>query len=224
MASPERSGYPLVTKTVLAESEHTLLVEKCRALPPAKGDYLVRDYVRNMILTVLDYQMQTKAVERADAYFAANHSPTITTHRQLKETLQRYPGTKEGNIAAAMFLWNYRLWTRAQQLRGLLGYFEARGVTTQTALEVWAKESEFKRDFEGRVPGLGLAVYQWLVMRQGIETVKPDVHVRRFAEEALARRLGDGEIVAAFEAVAEELSLKAYELDWRIWEHQRTKV
>jgi hypothetical protein len=118
---------------------------------------------------------------------------------------------------------NYRLWTRARQLRGLLDYFEARGVTTQAALEAWAKGGEFKRDFEGRVPGLGLAVYQWLVMRQGIETVKPDVHVRRFAEEALARRLGDAEIVAAFEAVAKELSLKAYELDWRIWEHERAK-
>jgi hypothetical protein len=224
MASPELSGYSLVTKTLLTASEHSLLVGKCRALPPAKGNYLVKDYVRNMLLTVLDYQMKTKAVERADAYFAANHAPTITTHGQLKETLRRYPETKGGNIDAAMFLWNYRLWTRAQQLRGLLDYFEARDVTTQAALEDWAKGSEFRRDFEGRVRGLGLAVYQWLVMRQGIETVKPDVHVRRFAEEALGRRLGDAELVAAFEAVAKGLSLKAYELDWRIWEHQRTKT
>src|SRR3954447_12254243 len=110
---------------MLSPSDCALLVEKCRVLEAAKGTYLVRDYVRNMILTVLDYNMRTKAVERADAYFAANHARTITTHYQLKDTLRRYPNTKQGNIDAAVFLWNYRLWTRAQQLRGLLDYFEA---------------------------------------------------------------------------------------------------
>lgn len=208
---------------MLTPTEHTLLVAKCRELQPAKGNYLVKDYVRNMILTVLDYNMKTKAVERADAFFAANNGRTITTHEQLKATLQRYPETKDGNTQAAMFLWNYRFWTRVQQLRGLLDYFETRGVTTQVNLEEWARTSEFKRDFEKKVPGLAIAVYQWLVMRQGVETVKPDVHVRRFAEEALARHLRDAELVVGFEAVAKELSLKAYELDWRIWEHQRLK-
>jgi len=36
-----------------------------------------------------------------------------------------------------------------------------------------------------------LARYQWLVMRQGVDTVKPDVHVRRFAEAAVGRKLND---------------------------------
>jgi hypothetical protein len=93
--------------------------------------------------------------------------------------LLRFPDTKEGNTPAAHFLWNYRLWTRAHQLRGLLDYFEQRGVTTQEALKAWARESDFDRDFRGRVPGLAFAVYKWLVMRQGVESVKPDVHVRR---------------------------------------------
>ena len=209
---------------MLTTTEHQRLVNRCREIPPAKGIYLIDDYVRNMILTVLDYCMRTKAVERAHDYFVKTHGELIRTHHQLKDALLRFPATKEGNTAAARFLWNYRLWTRAQQLRGLLDYFEQRGVTTQEELKEWAREGDFDRDFRGRVPGLAFAVYKWLVMRQGVETVKPDVHVRRFAETTLGRRLSDQEIVGAFEAVARELSLRAYELDWRIWESQRQEI
>ena len=69
--------------------------------------------------------------------------------------------------------------------------------------------------------GLGIAVYHWLVMRQGVDTVKPDVHVRRFAEGAVGRSLTDEEVVAAVSDAAHKLGLKAYELDWRIWEASR---
>jgi hypothetical protein len=39
---------------MLLTPQYSLLVEKCRSLPPAKGNYLVKDYVRNMLLSVLD--------------------------------------------------------------------------------------------------------------------------------------------------------------------------
>ena len=119
-------------------TEYQRLVDCCRELPPAKGVYLIDDYVRNMILTVIDYCMRTKAVERAHDYFVATHGESIRTHHQLKDALLRFPETKEGNIDAARFLWNYRLWTRVQQLRGLLNYFESRGVMTQEELRRWA--------------------------------------------------------------------------------------
>jgi hypothetical protein len=41
---------------------------------------------------------------------------------------------------------------------------------------------------DGTSRGLGIAVYHWLIMRQGVDTVKPDVHVRRFAEGVIAGR------------------------------------
>ena len=161
---------------------------------------------------------------RGRDYFVATHGESIRTHRQLKDALLRFPETKEGNIDAARFLWNYRLWTRVQQLRGLLDYFENRGVMTQEELRRWARQSDFKRDFERKVPGLAFAVYKWLVMRQGVETVKPDVHVRRFVTTAFGRSVTDMEIVHLLENVAKELSRKAYELDSSIWESQRVKV
>ena len=75
--------------------------------------------------------------------------------------------------------------------------------------------------FAGRVRGLGPAVYQWLVMRQGVDTIKPDVHVRRFAEAAVGRPLGDRDLIDAVCRAAQRLGIKAYEFDWRIWEASR---
>jgi len=58
-------------------------------------------------------------------------------------------------------------------------------------------------------------------MRQGVDTVKPDVHVRRFAEAAVGRPLSDAEVVEVVTRAALELQIEAYELDWRIWEASR---
>ena len=55
-------------------------------------------------------------------------------------------------------------------------------------------------------------------MRQRVDTVKPDVHVRRFAEAALARPLTDGNVVDVVTRAAERLQIKAYEPHWRIRE------
>jgi hypothetical protein len=100
--------------------------------------------------------------------------------------MERHPEDQAGNTALARHLWGYNLWTRAQQRRDLARYFRTIGVTNQQELKRWALTSTFKMDFEGRVKGLGPAVYQWLVMRQGVDTIKPDVHVRRFVESAVA--------------------------------------
>jgi hypothetical protein len=106
-------------------------------------------------------------------------------------------------------------------LRGLSAYFVARGVVDLAGLREWAERSSFKRDFEGQIRGLGPAVYNWLVMRLGIETVKPDVHIMRFVESTLGRRVGEADAVALVCDAARVMSCKTYELDWRIWTYQR---
>src|SRR4029079_8518116 len=114
--------------------------------------------------------------------------------------------------------WGYRLWTRAQQLRGLAAYFRSIGVVDEASLRDWAHRRAFRADFEGRVKGLGRAVYESLVMRQGVDSVKPDVHVRRFAEAAVGVRVNDVALVDVVSRAAAQLGLKATELDLRIWE------
>lgn len=192
-----------------------------QALPPAKGNYLEPDFVMNVLATVIDYQTQTRTVERALEHFRRERWDEIRTFDDLEHCCKRFPDDKDGNTAFAQYLWGYNMWTRAEQLRGLIAFFWRHGITNQEALRDWAQRSNFKTDFEGKVKGLGPAVYNWLVMRQGVETVKPDVHVRRFAETAVGRRLNDQEIVDVVVQAAHRLGVPAYELDWAIWEAGR---
>jgi hypothetical protein len=188
------------------------------SLTPAASSSLEEDFVTNLFVTVLDYQLQTPVVVRALEHFRLNRWDDVRTLDELQAVLARYPDDRRGNSALAVYLWGYKFWTRAQQLRGLARYFRSIGVVDQETLRAWAHESEFRRDFEGRVKGLGVAVYQSLVMRQGVDTVKPDVHVRRFAEAAVGRRLSDAELIEVVTRAAGKLGIRANELDWRIWD------
>jgi hypothetical protein len=139
----------------------------------------------------------------------------------LEHVLPRFSDDKGGNTALAQYLWGYNLWTRAHMLRDLVSYFDQIGVRDQESLRTWAASSDFESDFKGRVKGLGFASYKSLLIRQGIDTVKPDTHVKRFVQAAIGRRATDTEIVTLVEDAARELGLRAADLDWRIWEHQR---
>jgi hypothetical protein len=221
---------------LLSDAERALLVSRCRALPPS-GDYAEDDYVANLLLTVLDFQMREGAVAAALAHYRLHRWHEVRTHGDLAALLARHPDDNEGHTRLARHLWGHRHFVRAALLRALAGYLGEIGVTTQERLRRWAAESTFEADFEGRVRvtihqegkrprtwGLGYAVYNWLLVRLRIETVKPDLHIHRFVASVLGRSLGDREVVEALSSVAQELGLAAYELDWRIWEHQRGRA
>jgi hypothetical protein len=110
--------------------------------------------------------VQTEVVVRALERFRENRWKEIRTLDDLERVMERFPDDQAGNTALAQYLWGYNHWTRAQQLRRLAHYFRSIGVVNQERLKRWALTSTFKNDFEGRVKGLGPAVYQWLVMRQ----------------------------------------------------------
>ena len=77
-------------------------------------------------------------------------------------------------------------------------------------------------DFSGRVKGLGPVVYQWLVMRLGVETAKPDTHVLRFVSSAIGRPVTEREAIDGLTGAAVALGVQTRELDWSIWEYQRS--
>lgn len=197
------------------------LVAAASALPPPAASYTEDDFVMNVFETVLDFQMSTTAVVRALQHYRDCCWNEVRTIDDLEALLDRYPDDQEGNTAAAEHLWGYKMWTRVGLLRRLVEYLRSIGVVDQERLRRWADRADFKRDFEGRVKGLGIAVFQWLVMRQGVETVKPDVHVHRFVAGALGRRCSDAEVIGLMEATAKVMGIKAYELDWRVWEASR---
>lgn len=206
---------------MISEEDIDKLAAAARALPPSTSSYLEEDFVMNLLETVLDYMLKTEVVVRALERFRENRWREARSLEDLERLMARFPDDQAGNTALAQHLWGYNLWTRAQQLRDLARYFRSIGVLDQAQLKEWALTSTFKNDFEGRVRGLGPAVYQWLVMRQGVDTVKPDVHVRRFAEAAVGRRLNDQDVIELTAKAAHRIGVKAFELDWRIWEMSR---
>jgi hypothetical protein len=202
---------------MIDETDVERVAAAARDLPPAGAASSDEDFLTSLFVTVLDYQLRTVVVTRALEHFSAEHAGAIGTLDELELVMGRFADDRDGNVELALHLWGYRLWTRAGQLRGLCRYFRGIGVADAPSLRAWAHASEFRADFEGRVKGLGRAVYESLVMRQGVDTVKPDVHVRRFAEAAVGRRLNDDDLVAVATQAAQRLELTAQELDLRIW-------
>ncbi len=208
----------------LFATEYSALLEACRALPAAQGNYHIKDFVENLLLTVLDFQMNTKAVVKAMQYFASRTKQDAADLAGLKLLIGEYPDDKPGNTALAQRLWGYNLWTRAAMLRHLITFFEESNVKDQPSLEQWALGAQFKKHFEGRVKGLGYAVFNWLVIRQGVESIKPDVHVLRFVEKAIGRPVKETIAVEALIRVAKDLDMAVHKLDWAIWETGRSTV
>jgi hypothetical protein len=206
---------------MVSEDDVEKLAAAARVLPANTSVYLEDDFIMNLLETVLDYMLQTEVVVRALERFRENRWNEIRTLDDLEQLMARFSEDQAGNTALAQYLWGYNFWTRAQQLRDLVRYFRSIGIVNQQRLKQWALASTFKKDFEGRVKGLGPAVYQWLVMRQGVDTVKPDIHVRRFAEAAVGRKLNAHDVIELTTSAAATIGIKAFELDWRIWEASR---
>jgi len=210
-------------RLMIGEDDIEQMVAACAGLPEPSGDYVIDDFLVNLVATVVDFQTHTTAVERAIAHFEERVRPEFDDVYDLIDLMDRWPDTEEGNTALALHLWRYRMWTRAKMLRGLVDYFLSIGVDDQVQLRERARQATFA-DFEGRVHGLGQAVFQWLIMRQGVETVKPDVHVHRFVAAVLGRRVSDKAAVEVVTAAAERLGRSAIRLDWAIWEAGRSGV
>ncbi|MPZ92497.1 MAG: hypothetical protein GEU68_12805 [Actinobacteria bacterium] len=69
--------------------------------------------------------------------------------------------------------------------------------------------------------GLGIAAYCWLVMRLGVDTVKPDSWFHAFVRRVLGRDLSDTELVQVMTEAAHRVGRNARELDAGVWELER---
>jgi hypothetical protein len=211
----------------LSGDEWVLLERACVIVPPPRvapsigtdDDY--PDYITNLLLTVLDLQLQNPIVNKAIQHYRSNRWDEIRTLEDIERALDRFPENLEGNRAAAKYLWGYLYGARLGRLRGLVRWARETGLTDQDHLRRWAHQSEFERDFRGRVKGLNIAAYCWLVMRLGVDTVKPDVWTHAFVRRVVGRGLGDAELVQVITEAAHRVSRRARELDAAIWEHER---
>src|SRR5947208_14628845 len=110
-------------EAMLDEKELMNLVSRCRSVPLTQNEYVATDFVVALLETVMDYQNATTTVRRASTHFEDNRWDEIRTLDDLERVLARFPADRDGNDALAQYLWGYHHWRRAQELRGLVGYF-----------------------------------------------------------------------------------------------------
>jgi len=205
---------------MLTDAELDALEHAAGTIPLSSFDFVADDYVIALFDTVLDYQNQAAAIQKAKDHYRATHYREIRTLGGLEVVLERFVDDRDGNDELAQYLWGNHHWRRAQELRGLAAYFRERNVTTLRRLRTWATTSE-QADFVGHIKGLGPAVYRSLAMRMGVDTVKPDVHVMRFVAGAIGRNATQAETVESLSEVAARLGVPARDLDWSVLGYQK---
>jgi hypothetical protein len=206
---------------VLSDRELDALEHAASSIPLSSFEFVADDYVLALFDTVLDYQNQAAAIQKAEDHYREQHDREIRTLDDLEAVLDRFPEDREGNDELAQYLWGNHHWRRAQELRGLVRYFRERNVTTLRQLRTWATKSQ-QEDFVGHIKGLGPAVYRSLAMRMGVDTVKPDVHVLRFVSAAIGRTATQAEAVEGLTEAAARLGLPARDLDWSVLGYQKS--
>lgn len=206
---------------MLSDRELDALEHAASSIPLSSFEFVADDYVLALFDTVLDYQNQAAAIQKAEEHYREQHDREIRTLDDLEAVLDRFPEDREGNDELAQYLWGNHHWRRAQELRGLVRYFRERNVTTLRQLRTWATKSQ-QEDFVGHIKGLGSAVYRSLAMRMGVDTVKPDVHVLRFVSAAIGRTATQAEAVEGLTEAAARLGLPARDLDWSVLGYQKS--
>lgn len=203
----------------ISDEEFQTLTIRARTLPPARGVYVQTDYITNLFLAVLDYRSTVDSVRRALGHFRERWGDQIRTLTDLKTFLNRYENSPEGNLFAGSDLWGFRAARRVKELRGLVAYFESRGVVNQDALSRWAHDSSY-RDFMGRVKGLDLPIYEAMLTRLGCGPIKPSEHLRSFISTGLRRPVAETELVPVLKKLARELDMREQDLERRIYEFE----
>jgi len=207
--------------------ERGLLDQACAAVPfpaqpPAIGsDADYTNFVENLMLTVLDLQLHNVIVNNSITHFRTHLGLEICTLDDLETLLASYSPDREGNREAAMFVWGYKYGDRLGRLRSLVAWARAVGITDEEALVAWANRSDFYRDWNQQIKGLGPAAFCWLLMRMGVDIVKPDSWLHGFLRRTVGRDLGNMDLVDEICASARRIGRGARDLDAGIWETER---
>lgn len=204
----------------LSESDFRKLVSRCRSLPPLKGNYLVHDYIENLMLTVLDTGSVSTKSQKAIDHYRNKSKKDLPGFAAFHNMFSRYPDNAANNKKIAKQLWGNNNGSKARTFRQLFTYFGSRGMISIEGLLRWASKADFERDFKGRVKGIGHVTFNWLLTRLGADTVKPDKTNHDFVEKVLGYSVNDKTLIEVLKRAAQEMGIKACELDWRISEYK----
>lgn len=207
----------------LTDDEFTKLAIAVAGLPFIRPTKWETDYLEDVMHTVLNFHIQEPVVINALNFFQlqVQQQHHINDHHQLKALLAKFANDRDGNEAAALFLWSNRHWTRIELLRRLLDFFESIGVTDQPSLHAWIKTASFESDFKGKVKGLGIAVWEWLRIRCGIDSIKPDIWVINFSKRIVGKRISEKVLVDTFGRISPLVGESLSTIDVTIWYYEK---
>jgi len=205
--------------------EYKKLYAACKELDDGP-DHRVDDYALNMIITAIDFQANSEVVQKAIEFFSENIG--VSTYDKLSKILGQFANDEASNRRLSLRLWNNNMWTRAQFLRVLLGEFKSRKVTDQGSLKKWLLEADFEKHIKGQFRSehhsIGIALFHWLCLRCGIDTIKPDLHIINFVSECIGRKASSIECVQELTKISKAQKRYAYLLDSAIWHLQKEKA
>ena len=165
-----------------------------------------------MLFRSLDFQMRDTAVAKSLDHFAAA-APALGIHSLT--TLRDWLAAEPDDERAAITLWGARYWPRAALLRHLTAYLleRAGGGDELAGLRAWAQTADYKRDFQGRVKGLGPTTFTRMVQQLGADTAAPSGWTCHYVEATIGRTPKDAELVALINSAADYLNVGRAALD-----------
>jgi hypothetical protein len=154
----------------------------------------------------------------------SERNPNVNTLSALSRLIKRYPSLLAFTIAEL----DYRDAARAQTLLDVTEHLvhvqrEFSGKTESVRLRQWAKSVGPEEWKAQRIRGFGLSGFQYLRMLLGVQTTKPDIHIRRYVSGVIGRAVTDVNALALLEQAAERLKLPLRSLDYAIWSESARK-
>ena len=185
----------------------------------------------------IDYERTNPALNLLDCVLSLNRNydkfvvprindlsrrhPNLSSLASLKKLIHQYATPLEFSVKEL----NYKDSARAKTLLGVLDYLLAIQQSSQNKTEIqqlkqWAVKVQ-PSDYKAvNVRGFGLAGFQYLRMLFGVETTKPDIHIRRFVSETIGRKVSDREALSLLEMAAKLARVSLRVADFIIWEER----
>ncbi len=128
-----------------------------------------------------------------------------------------------------MDLWRYKDLERVVRLRALSQRFvhlkSKMGLhEDMEVLKRWARSATVEGAKTFGVKGVGIATYQYLRIMSGIDTVKPDAHLKQAVKDAIGHHCSDFDVIGLFEATAKRMGIPARKLEYATWKYHSDKA
>ncbi|MGE3274944.1 MAG: hypothetical protein AB7O67_07515 [Vicinamibacterales bacterium] len=171
----------------------------------------------NLLDCVLSLNRRYEAFTRPRVQAFANRR-RVSTMRGLISLMISYDSLRSFGVQEL----DYNDPARMETLLGVARYLHRvqahyTGASEMARLRKWARAAGPDTLAEIGVNGFGLAGFQYLRMLLGVQTAKPDVHIRNFVRDAVARDVSDVEALRLLEAAAAKGRLKVRDVDSHVW-------